>query len=93
MNFKPLDQWDNLDILEYMEENQKQLWKANGVDPENSPYARMAAAKNKILREYYQKEREKKAAEAWAEREAELEEEALTNYVISFKSNVKGGSQ
>ena len=33
MNFKPLDQWDNLDILEYMEENQKQLWKANGVDP------------------------------------------------------------
>ena len=55
MNFKPLDQWDNLDILEYMEEHQKQLWKANGVDPENSPYARMAAAKNKILREYYQK--------------------------------------
>ena len=76
-----------------MEENQKQLWKANGVDPENSPYARMVAAKNKILREYYQKEREKKAAESWAEREAELEEEALTNYVISFKSNVKGGSK
>ena len=93
MNFKPLDQWDNLDILEYMEEHQAQVWKANGVDPEESPYARMAAAKNKMLRDYYQKERDKKAAAAWAEREAELEEEALTNYVISFKSDKKGGSR
>ena len=93
MNFKPLEQWDNLDLLEYMEEHQKQIWKANGVDPDNSPYAKMNAAKNKILREQYQKERDKKAAEAQAKREAELEEEALTNYVISFKSNVKGGSQ
>ena len=93
MNFKPLDQWDNLDLLEYMEEHQAQIWKANGVDPETSPYARMEAAKNNILREIYQKERDKKAAATWAEREAELEEEALTNYVISFKSNVKGGSK
>lgn len=93
MNFKPLDQWDNLDLLEYMEEHQAQIWKANGVDPETSPYARMAAAKNNMLREIYQKERDEKAAAAWAEREAELEEEALTNYVISFKSNVKGGSK
>jgi hypothetical protein len=53
----------------------------------------MAAAKNKILREHYQKERDKKAAATWAEREAELEEEALTNYVLTFKSNVKGGSK
>ena len=93
MNFKPLEDWDNLDILEYMEHHQKQIWKANGIDPDNSPYARMAAAKNKILREHYQKERDKKAAATWAEREAELEEEALTNYVLTFKSNVKGGSQ
>ena len=93
MNFKPLEEWDNLDIFEYMEEHQRQVWKANGVDPENSPYARLNAARNKILREYYQKEREQKEAAAWAKREAELEEEALTNYVISFKSNVKGGSK
>ena len=93
MNFKPLEEWDNLDFLEYMEEHQRQIWKANGVDPDNSPYARMSAAKNKILRDYYQKERDQKAAKAQAEREAELEEEALTNYVISFKSNVKGGSK
>ena len=93
MNLKPLDQWDELDMLEYMEEHQRQIWKANGVDPESSPYAKMNVAKNSMLREYYLKEREKKAAKAWADREAELEEEALTNYVISFKSNVKGGSK
>lgn len=93
MNFKPLDEWDNLDILEYMEEHQRQIWKANGVDPENSPYAKLNAAKNKILRDYYQKEREKKEAAAWAAREAELEEDAITSYEISFKSDVKGGSK
>lgn len=93
MNLKPLDQWDNLDILEYMEQHQKQIWKANGVDPENSPYARMNAAKNKILREHYQKERDQKAAAAQAKREAELEEEAADNYTISFNYKVKGGSK
>ena len=93
MNFKPLEEWDNLDMLDYMEEHQRQIWKANGVDPNNSPYAKMAAAKNKILREYYQKERDQKAAKAQAEPEAQQEKEALTYYRISFNTNVKGGSK
>lgn len=93
MNFKPLDQWDDLDLLEYMEDHQRQIWKANGVDPETAPFARLQNAKYKILREYYQKERDKKSAAAWAAREAELEEDALTSYEITFKSNVRGGSK
>jgi len=89
MNLKPLEEWDELDILNYMDEHQRQIWKANGVDPETSPHAKLQAAKNQILREHYQKERDKKEAAAWAE----LEEEAASGYVISFQSNVKGGSK
>ena len=89
MNFKPLEEWDDLDLLNYMEDHQKQIWKANGVYPETAHFAKLEADRYKILRDHYQKERDKKAAAALAE----LEEEAASGYVISFKSNVKGGSK
>ena len=94
MNFKPLDQWDELDFFQYSKKHRADLRKSLGEDhPPDPAILKLEEAKDRIRERYYQKLRDERAAKAQAKREAELEEDAAENYTISFKYNVKGVSK
>lgn len=94
MNTKPLDEWDELDIFQYMKHHIQELRKSAGEDHQPDPAVlKLEAARDQIQEEYYQKLRNDRIAKAQAKREAEIEKEAADNYTISFKYNVKGVSK
>lgn len=91
MNTKPIEQWDELDVMECMREHIRQLRKSLGEDNQPDPaYLKLEDAHYRIRENYYKKLREERATKAMAQREAELEAEAADNYTISFNYNVKG---
>lgn len=94
INTKPLDQWDELDVFQYMKSHIQELRKSLGEDNQPDPaYLKMEEARDQIQESYYQKLRDDRATKAQAKREAELEANAADNYTISFKYNVKGVSK
>lgn len=60
---------------------------------DDSPYARLQEAKDRMLLDYYDKLDKEAAARQRAKEDADLEEEAAENYTISFSYNLKGGSK
>lgn len=94
INTKPLDQWDELDVFQYMKHHIQELRKSLGDDNQPDPAVlNLEAASDQIQEEYYQKLRNDRIAKAQAKREAEIEKESADNYTISFKYNVKGVSK
>ena len=79
-------------IYEMMIDRRKSFQKANGMT-DDSPYARLQEAKDRILLDYYDKLDKEAAARQRAKEDADLEEEAAENYTISFSYNLKGGSK
>lgn len=79
-------------IYEMQMQHRDQIQKANGMDPD-SPYKRLQAARDQILLDYYDRQDRAAAAKKRAQEDAELEEEAASNYTISFVYNERGGSR